>query len=138
MKQEQLKESESKKIIIATYAMAEEGLDIKSLTTLIMATPRTDVTQAVGRILRAKHSNPVVIDIVDTHDIFEKQWLKRQRYYNKSNYKIVRTDSIKYNPNIDDDSVWDLVRDFKDSAVKKKYQRSKKEINQGKCLLKIK
>jgi superfamily II DNA or RNA helicase len=138
MKQEKLKESESKKIIIATYAMAEEGLDIKSLTTLIMATPRTDVTQAVGRILRAKHSNPVVIDIVDTHDIFEKQWLKRQRYYNKSNYKIVRTDSQKYVPNIDDTNAWDLVRDFKDTKIKKKYERSKKEINQGKCLLKIK
>ena len=32
--------------------MAEEGLDIKTLTTLIMATPKSDVTQAVGRILR--------------------------------------------------------------------------------------
>ena len=138
MKQEALKESESKKIIIATYAMAEEGLDIKSLTTLIMATPRTDVTQAVGRILRAKHSNPVVIDIVDTHEIFEKQWLKRQRYYNKSNYKIVRTDSMKYTPDIEDIDAWDLVRDFKDKQVKKKYQRAKKEINRGKCLLSLK
>ena len=32
--------------------MAEEGLDIKTLTTLIMATPKVDVTQSVGRILR--------------------------------------------------------------------------------------
>ena len=40
MKEVQLKESENKKIIIATYAMASEGLDIKSLTTLIMASPK--------------------------------------------------------------------------------------------------
>ena len=35
MKEEQLKESETKKIIIATYAMASEGLDIKTLTTFV-------------------------------------------------------------------------------------------------------
>jgi NDP-sugar pyrophosphorylase family protein len=46
--------SESKKVIIATYAMASEGLDIKTLTTLIMASPKTDVCQSVGRILRVK------------------------------------------------------------------------------------
>ena len=32
--------------------MASEALDIKSLTTLIMATPKVDIEQSVGRILR--------------------------------------------------------------------------------------
>ena len=54
MKEEELKKSEYKKVIIATYAMAEEGLDIKTLTTLLMATPKVDVTQSIGRILRKK------------------------------------------------------------------------------------
>ena len=54
MKEKDLKISERKKIIIATYAMAEEGLDIKTLTTLVLATPKVDVTQSVGRILRQK------------------------------------------------------------------------------------
>ena len=40
MKEAALKESESKKVIIATYSMASEALDIKTLTTLIMATPK--------------------------------------------------------------------------------------------------
>ena len=88
MKEQELKDSESKKVIIATYAMASEGLDIKTLTTLIMATPKSDVCQSVGRILRAKHSNPLVIDIIDTHDIFKNQFKKRQSYYNKKKYKI--------------------------------------------------
>ena len=79
MKEEALKESE-KEIIIATYAMASEGLDIKTLTTLLMATPKTDVCQSVGRILRVKHSNPLVIDIVDNHEIFEKQFLKDELF----------------------------------------------------------
>ena len=30
--------------------MASEALDIKTLTTLVMATPKTDVTQSIGRI----------------------------------------------------------------------------------------
>ena len=67
MKEQHLKESEKKKVIIATYSMAAEALDIKTLTTLIMATPKTDIEQAVGRILREKHSNPIVVDIIDEH-----------------------------------------------------------------------
>ena len=37
MKQTELKETETKKIVLATYAMAEEALDIKTLTTLILS-----------------------------------------------------------------------------------------------------
>lgn len=88
MKEQQLKISESKKVIIATYAMASEGLDIKTLTTLLMATPKSDVCQSVGRILRSKHKQPVVIDIVDVHDIFKNQYQKRKAYYKKKNYVI--------------------------------------------------
>ena len=99
MKEADLKASESKKIIIATYAMASEGLDIKTLTTLIMATPKTDVCQSVGRILRVKHTTPIVIDIVDAHDLFKNQWQKRKSYYKKQNYRIIVTDSGLYHSN---------------------------------------
>lgn len=96
MKESQLKETEGKDIVIATYAMAEEALDIKTLSGLILATPKTDVTQAVGRILRMKHKNPFVIDIVDMHDVFQKQFIKRKRFYKKCNYNIIETDSEDY------------------------------------------
>jgi superfamily II DNA or RNA helicase len=96
MKDADLKKSESMKIIIATYAMASEGLDIKTLTTLIMATPKTDVCQSVGRILRVKHTTPVVIDIIDAHDLFINQWQKRKAYYKKQNYKIIVTENGLY------------------------------------------
>ncbi len=96
MKEAALKESETKNIIIATYSMASEALDIKTLTTLVMATPKTDVTQSIGRILRTKHSQPVVVDIIDDHDLFKKQWNKRHKYYNKLNYTILRTNNFKY------------------------------------------
>lgn len=100
MKEEALKESESKQIIIATYAMASEGLDIKTLTTLLMASPKSDVCQSVGRILRVKHAQPLVIDIVDYHEIFEKQWLKRRAYYVKQKYKIISSNNANYAKNI--------------------------------------
>ena len=77
MKQSALQETETKHIVLATYAMAAEALDIKTLTTLIMASPKTDVTQSIGRILRTKHTQPTVIDIADTHDVFQNQ-LKKQ------------------------------------------------------------
>ena len=91
-----LKETESKQVVIATYAMAEEALDIKSLNTLIMASPKTDVTQAVGRILREKHGQPIIVDIVDSHDTFGRQWAKRKKYYNSQHYSIVQSTNATY------------------------------------------
>ena len=88
MKEKDLKITESKKIIIATYAMAEEALDIKTLNTLIMTTPKTDVTQTVGRILRIVGNNPLVVDIIDSHHTFKNQWKKRRAFYNKCKYTI--------------------------------------------------
>jgi predicted helicase len=49
MKQECLKETETKQIVLATFSMAAEALDIKTLSTLFMVTPKTDIVQAVGR-----------------------------------------------------------------------------------------
>jgi superfamily II DNA or RNA helicase len=96
MKQKDLQATESKQIVLATYAMAAEALDIKTLSTLVMATPKTDITQSVGRILRMKHDNPIIVDIIDTHDTFQNQWKLRKRFYKKANYKIVTSTSKKY------------------------------------------
>ena len=77
MKQHLLDESSKKQIIFASYAMAAEGLDIAKLSTLVFVTPKTDIVQSVGRILRTKHSNPIVVDIVDKHQLFQNKWNKR-------------------------------------------------------------
>jgi len=100
MKELALKETETKQIIIATFSMAQEALDIKTLTTLIMATPKTDIEQAVGRILRVRHGTPVVVDIIDEHQPFKNQWLKRKAFYKKQNYKIIQTSNKEYDPDI--------------------------------------
>lgn len=88
MKEEHLKESESKRVILGTYAMASEGLDIKTLTTLFLTTPKSDVCQSVGRILRSKEHKPVVYDFIDEASVFESQYQKRKKYYQSKQYYI--------------------------------------------------
>jgi hypothetical protein len=96
MKEADLKKSESCQVIIATYAMAAEALDIKTLSALFLATPKTDVIQAVGRILRVKHEQPLVVDFVDSHEVFLSQWQKRRKYYASNNYTIMYIQSSSY------------------------------------------
>ena len=96
MKQAQLEESESKQVVLATYAMAAEALDIKSLSTLLLVSPKTDIVQSVGRILRVKHEKPLVIDLLDSHSCFRGQWVKRRQYYKRCNYKIIKTTCREY------------------------------------------
>ena len=138
MKEVALKETETKQVIIATYSMAAEALDIKTLTTLIMATPKTDIEQAVGRILRTKHTQPIVVDIIDNHDIFQNQFRKRKVFYIKNNYKIIKNSNELYNKNY---SLWKVISDKKDFCLSK---RNKDIIEEGKndlvgkCFIKIK
>ena len=129
MKIEALKESESKKIIIGTYSMASEALDIKSLTTLVMATPKTDVTQSIGRILRTNHCQPVVVDILDTHDVFQRQGIKRRKYYVKQNYRIIKTNNQEY-----DSNNWETL--YEPGSKKKKVKKDEDPMK-GKCLIKL-
>jgi len=96
MREASLKETEDKQVVVATYAMAAEALDIKTLNTLVMVTPKTDIVQSVGRILREKHDKPLVVDIVDGHDVFKNQWVKRRRYYKKCEYTIKSINSLQY------------------------------------------
>ena len=111
MKESALKTTEGKQVVIATYAMAAEALDIKTLCTLIMVTPKTDIEQSVGRILRSDHEMPVVVDIVDSHDPFQKQWAKRKTFYKKENYRILKVASSAYVPMKDAPlpPCWELV-----------------------------
>lgn len=145
MKESALKESETKKIILGTYAMAAEGLDIKTLTTLIMVTPKTDIEQSVGRILRVKHGSPVVVDIVDKHDIFQKQWKKREVFYRKNNYEIIYTSNLTYTKDVTKWKVLEKISKSKSKSDSKNNSygeqsgpgRKNSEIPTGVCLIKL-
>jgi len=81
-----------KKILIATYSMCKEGFDVSTLNTLVMATPRPDIDQIVGRILRVEKSkrtiHPLIVDIVDPQ--FRRQFGARNSLYKKRQYKVMR------------------------------------------------
>jgi superfamily II DNA or RNA helicase len=82
----------TKKILIATYAMCKEGFDVPTLNTLMMATPRPDIDQIVGRILRVEKSarkiHPLILDIVDPQ--FRRQFQERNSLYKKRHYTVTK------------------------------------------------
>jgi superfamily II DNA or RNA helicase len=84
----------SARILLASYAMASEAMNIKSLNAVILASPRKSVEQSTGRILRVRPDQrqvaPVIVDIVDEHSMYQSQWRKRLTYYRKCAYQIER------------------------------------------------
>ena len=96
MKQSALQITEGKQIVLATYAMAAEALDIKTLNTLVMVSPKTDIIQSVGRILRTEGAGKIIVDIVDSHEVFQNQWKRRKTFYRKSSYCIKKIHKSEY------------------------------------------
>jgi superfamily II DNA or RNA helicase len=80
MKQSVLDESAKKRIVVGTFSLAHEGLDISTLSAIVLATPHSDVRQAVGRVLR-KEGPKVVYDVVDTWSVMNAMWRKRAKIY---------------------------------------------------------
>lgn len=84
--------SSKKSIVLGTYAMASEGMNVPELDTLILASPKSDIVQSVGRILRKKQEDrekvPLVIDIIDPHDSLLRQSKKREAFYNSCEYLV--------------------------------------------------
>lgn len=66
---DQLEEAAGRRLILATYQMAQDALNRVDLDTLFLITPRADVEQSVGRILRDETVGKprLVVDIVDKH-----------------------------------------------------------------------
>ena len=96
MKPNELRESQTKDILLATFSMASEGMDIPSLDTVILSSPKSDVEQSVGRIFRKKACDrkfhPLIIDIQDEFSSFEKQCQKRITFYRKMNFTLFKND----------------------------------------------
>jgi superfamily II DNA or RNA helicase len=91
MTPENLDASAAKRVVIATFALATEGLDIPTLDTLILATPKSDVVQATGRILRetpGKKHAPLIVDVLDASPITFAQFNKRRTFYVASGFDV--------------------------------------------------
>jgi len=92
MKAYELEAAAEADIIFATYNMAEEGLDIDRLNTLVLASPWKKITQTVGRILRKPvkkgETPPLVVDIMDQLSSFTRWGDIHNEFYRKNRYTV--------------------------------------------------
>ena len=75
-----------KPIVLATYAMMSEGTNLPWLDMAVLATPKSNVEQPVGRIRREHPGKPrpVVLDVVHADSpVFAKMAEKRDRWYRR-------------------------------------------------------
>lgn len=79
-------------VLLASYAMASEAMNIKHLNCVVLASPRKKVEQSTGRILRVQKNqrevHPLIVDVVDSHGVYQGQYRKRAQYYKKCAYRI--------------------------------------------------
>ena len=94
VREEELK----KRVVLCTYGMANEGVDKKDADTLILATPKARVEQAVGRIQRPCETkkSPFVLDLVDDFSVFRGLKFKRHKFYQSNHYEVQFTSEDTY------------------------------------------
>jgi superfamily II DNA or RNA helicase len=93
MKQKDLDMSARATVILGTFAMASEGMNIPSLNMVLLATPKSNIEQSVGRILRLKKEErtvePRICDVVDASFVeCLGQWNKRRKFYKECGYNV--------------------------------------------------
>lgn len=78
-------------VLFTTYGMGEEGLDLPWLDTLVMVTPRKNLDQIIGRILRHHpgKGTPRIVDVVDEFSMFYGMGRRRRRLYREKGYTVV-------------------------------------------------
>ena len=82
-----------KPVIFATYQMMDLGTDVPWLDCCVLATPRSNVRQPVGRILREHPDKPrpVILDFVDGDSPLYRGWaFKREAIYTELGGEIHR------------------------------------------------
>jgi len=93
MKQKDLDASATRTVILGTFAMASEGMNIPTLNAVLLATPKSSIEQSVGRILRLKPEErtiqPRIYDVLDTAfpECFG-QWARRRKFYKECGYIV--------------------------------------------------
>jgi superfamily II DNA or RNA helicase len=93
MKQKDLDKSTEAQVLLGTFAMASEGMNVPTLNAVLLATPKSNIEQSVGRILRVKPEDrtvqPLIFDIVDaTFNECSGQWNRRRKFYKDCGYDI--------------------------------------------------
>jgi len=93
-----LGQASQKDIIFGTFSQAHEGLDIPTLDTVILATPKSDIQQSIGRVMRetpGKKNTPHIYDIRDNRSMLNAMFYKRHKVYKSGGFKISGRDSTQ-------------------------------------------
>ena len=85
----------SRRVLLCSYNIADEGLDKKTLDTCIMGTPKSKVEQCIGRCQRPcpTKKSPLVIDISDStgkndhRNFYFRLGESRKSFYRKQKYE---------------------------------------------------
>lgn len=96
MTEKDLEESSKSPIVVATFQLAHEGLDIPALDTVILATPKSDIKQSIGRIMRetvGKKNDPLIYDVADQWSVFFSMYRKRLKVYTEGGFELVGTNA---------------------------------------------
>jgi superfamily II DNA or RNA helicase len=93
MKQADLNKSALCRVVLGTFAMAAEGMNIPTLNTILLATPKSSIEQSVGRVLRQKPEErkcaPLILDVLDTaHVCCNGQCARRRKFYKSCGYQV--------------------------------------------------
>lgn len=92
MKPEELDVSAEQQIILATYSMAAEALDIPNLDAVFMYNSKATITQSIGRAMRIMNNNKFIYDFADAHQVFQSQlFRKRMPVYRSFGYQVFKT-----------------------------------------------
>jgi superfamily II DNA or RNA helicase len=79
-------------VLFATYDMAQEGLDIKRMNTILLASPKKNIVQSIGRIMRLilgpGDLKPLIIDFCDDMELMRNWGEKREQIYRICKYEI--------------------------------------------------
>jgi superfamily II DNA or RNA helicase len=89
----QREKAKQKRVIFATYQMTAEATDIPEMDTLVMGTPKSDVEQIVGRVIRflPDKKEPLVFDIRDdSSPVFEGYGKARDKFYQSKGANVNR------------------------------------------------
>ena len=92
-KKEQRDRAKVARICFATYKMASEATNVPWWDTCVLTTPKADVVQPVGRILREWEGkqSPLVLDLCDwNHRVLATFAHKRRQWYDSINAEVVR------------------------------------------------
>jgi superfamily II DNA or RNA helicase len=100
---EQLRKAESANVLFGTAQLISEGFNVPAIDVIVLATPKSDIEQIVGRARRwctpdkdkcerlcpwrsgkcKEKPNAIVMDVVDKVERLMPKWKRRQAFYRK-------------------------------------------------------